>query len=260
MVDYADAELGTTFGHAGVAAAYEHRPPYPPEVFDVLVRLIVDEPRTVLDLGAGEGAIARPLAPLVDRVDALDISAAMVEAGRLRPGGDRSNLRWIVGAAETAELTGPYSLVTAGASLHWMEWQPTMARLAQVMTPHAQLAIVEHGARHAPWQDGLVEVIRRHSRSAGYDTSFDIVDALRAAGVFELTDGAETAPVTFRQPVGDYVEQFHSRASLAREHMSAAEVAEFDRAVEHIVRPYTVDGMLDLSIVATVRWGRPLAR
>jgi ubiquinone/menaquinone biosynthesis C-methylase UbiE len=259
MTGHADLELGRTFEHAGVATAYEHRPPYPVEVFDVLVRLIADQPATVLDLGAGEGAIARPLAPRVDRVDALDISAAMVEAGRQRPGGDHPHLRWVVGAAETAPLGGPYALVTAGASLHWMEWPTTMRRLAEVMTPQAQLAIVEHGPRGLPWWDELVAIIRRHSRSSGYDTGFDIVGALRDRGVFEPAGAVDTEPVTFRQSVGDYIEQFHSTASLAREHMSAAEAEAFDRAVERTVAPYAVDGTLELTVVATVGWGRPLA-
>jgi ubiquinone/menaquinone biosynthesis C-methylase UbiE len=259
MTEYANHELGGTFGHVGVAAAYEHRAPYPPQVFDVLVGLITDEPATVLDLGAGEGAIARPLATRVNRVDALDSSAAMVEVGRGRPGGDRPNVRWIVGAAETAELNGPYALVTAGASLHWMEWATTMRRLAEVVTPRAQLAVVEHGPRDLPWRDALTEVIRRHSRSSDFDPRFDIVDALRDRGLFELVGSVETAPVVFRQPVGDYVEQFHSTASLAREHMSAVEASEFDRAVEEVVRPYAIDDVLELPVVASIRWGRPLA-
>jgi ubiquinone/menaquinone biosynthesis C-methylase UbiE len=259
MTAYTNQELGGTFGHAGVAAAYEHRAPYPTEVFDVLTGLVADEPATVLDLGAGDGAIARPLAPHVDQVDALDISAAMVEAGRGRLGGDRPNIRWIVGAAETAELRGPYALVTAGASLHWMDWATTMRRLADVMTSRAQLAIVEHGPRDLPWRDGLTEVIRRHSRSRDYDPAFDIVDALRDRGLFELVGSVETAPTMFRQAASDYVEQFHSTASLAREHMSPEEAAEFDRAVEAIVAPDVVDGMLDLPVVASIRWGRPLA-
>ena len=74
----------------------------------------------MLDLGAGEGPLARPLAARVDQVDAVEISAAMVSEGRRRPGGDAANLRWIIGAAETARLGGPYALVTAGASMHWM--------------------------------------------------------------------------------------------------------------------------------------------
>src|SRR5215510_1320034 len=106
-------ELAATFKHEAVAEAYQHRPPYPDEVFDRLVALITDEPRRVLDIGAGEGAIARPLAPRVEHVDAIDFSPAMIDAGKQRPGGDRANITWQVSAIETADLTGPHALVTA---------------------------------------------------------------------------------------------------------------------------------------------------
>jgi ubiquinone/menaquinone biosynthesis C-methylase UbiE len=252
-----DRSLASTFAHAGVAAAYRHRPPYPAEVFDVLESLIVDQPRTVLDLGAGEGALARPLAARVDHVDAVDVSAAMVEAGRQRPGGDRANLHWIVGAVEECALAGPYALATAGASLHWMEWRPTMARLAAVTTDRAQLAIVEHEPRDLPWRDELVGVIRRHSRSSRYDPGFSLPDALATDGCFRRGGHTETSAVAFRQSVADYVEQFHSTASLARELMPDEEAAAFDDAVTGLVTPWAVDGMLDLSVVATIVWGRP---
>lgn len=111
-------ELAAVFAYPGVADAYQYRPPYPPGVFDVLEQITAGRPRDVLDIGAGEGALARPLASRFDHVDALDISAAMAGAGRRRPGGPQSNLRWLVGAAESAGLDGPYALVTAGASLH----------------------------------------------------------------------------------------------------------------------------------------------
>ena len=124
-------ELAATFRHPGVADAYRHRPPYPAEVFGILERIITDRPRRVLDIGAGEGALARPL------------------AGR-----------------------------------------------------------------------------------------------------------AETAPTVFRQPVADYVEHFHSTASLARELMIAGEAAAFGQAVEDLVRPYAVDGVLDLPVAAGLTWGR----
>jgi SAM-dependent methyltransferase len=228
--------LAATFRHPGVAGAYRHRPPYPAEVFDVLERIITDRPRRVLDIGAGEGALARPLAERVDHVDAVDISA-VVREGRRRPGGTRPNLRWIIGATGTAPLDGPYALVTAGASLHWMSWQPTLTRLAAAMTQHAFLAIIEHGHRNLPWRAELTEVIVRHSRSRGYDPAFSLVDALGKAGLLELAGRAETTPIVVRQSVTDYVEHFHSTASLARELMTADEAAAFGHAVEDLVRP-----------------------
>ena len=165
-------ELAAVFAHPAVADAYQYRPPYPPEVLDVLEQITLDRPRNVLDIGAGEGALARPLASRFDHVDALDISAAMVDAGRRRPGGRRPNLRWLVGAAETAGLDGPYALVTAGARLHWMTWPQTLARLASVMTARAFLAIVDHGHYDVPWRRERAEVIARHSRSPDYDPGF----------------------------------------------------------------------------------------
>jgi SAM-dependent methyltransferase len=251
-------ELGATFRHEGVAAAYRYRPPYPEDVFDRLEELIVDEPRVVLDIGAGEGAIARPLAARVERVDAVDISAAMVDAGRERPGGDQPNLHWYVDAVETAELQGPYALVTAGASLHWMRGEETIARLAEVMTPNAQLAVITHGPRDVPWREDLVTVLKRHSRSPGYDPSFRVVDSLRERGLLEVTGSATSTAVPFRQSVADYVEQFHSTAALAREHMSSKESAAFDAAIEEVVRPWaSADGTLALTIVADLTWARP---
>lgn len=239
-----------------MADAYQHRPPYPAEVFDILERIIADRPRRVLDLGAGEGALARPLAGRMDHVDALDISAAMVEAGRRRAGGDRPNLRWMLGAAETAELEGPYALVTAGASLHWMSWRPTLTRLGPAMTANAFLAIVDHGHVDLPWQAELTEVIERHSRNPGYDPSFSLVDELSATGLFEVAGRAATAPVPLRQPIDTYVEQFHSTSSLARELMPAQEAAAFDRAIIDAVRPHATDGLLDLRVAAKLAWGR----
>jgi ubiquinone/menaquinone biosynthesis C-methylase UbiE len=250
------SQLALTFTHPGVADAYRHRPPYPAQVFDLLDRLITDQPRAVLDLGAGEGAIARPLASRVEHVDAVDLSAAMIAAGQRRPGGRRPNLRWIAGAAETAPLDGPYALVTAGASLHWMAWAPTFTRLLPVLTPHAQLAIVDQAHPDVPWAAQLRDIIRRHSRSTSYDPGFSLPDELAARGLLQITGRAATDPVPFRQPAADYVEQFHSTSSLAREWMTAAEAAAFDQAVTQAVAPHATDGIVEFPVVAELTWGR----
>jgi ubiquinone/menaquinone biosynthesis C-methylase UbiE len=253
----ARAELAASFTDPAVASAYQHRPPYPPEVFDLLERLIAGRPSDVLDIGAGEGALARPLAARVDHVDALDISAAMLAAGAARPGGQAPNLRWILGAAETAELGGPYALVTAGASLHWMAWERTLARLARVVTDGAVLAIVDHGHQDVPWRQGLAEVIARYSRSPDYDPGFCLADELSARGLWQIAGRAISPSAPFRQPVTFYVEQFHSTSSLARKWMSAEESAAFDHAIEQLVKPYAIDGQLEMTVAASLAWGRP---
>ncbi|GLZ81857.1 hypothetical protein Afil01_66640 [Actinorhabdospora filicis] len=246
------------FGHQGVAEAYRHRPPYPDQVFAILGRLATAVPRTVLDLGAGEGALARPLASIVERVDAVDVSAAMIAVGRSRPGGDAPNLRWIHGPAETAGADGPYALATAGASLHWMDLAPLMARLDAVLAPGAQLAIVEHGARDAPWRERLDAVIERYSRNPDHDPAFSVVNVL--GETFRRAGMAETRPVPFRQPVADFVEGLHSTSALAREHMDARESDAFGREVAEAVGPWIRDGVLDMTVTATVTWGVPATR
>jgi SAM-dependent methyltransferase len=253
-----DRELGATFRHAGVAQAYRHRPPYPAEVFDVLEELAGPPPRAVLDLGAGDGSLARPLAARVDRVDAVEVSAAMVAAGRRRPGGDRANLRWLVEPAETTTAPGPYTLVTAGASLHWMEPRATLGRVARLLTATGVLAVVDQAYHALPWRHALREVIRRHSRSPGYDPDYDLPTELQHRGLFTVDGRHTTAPVRLRRSVDGYVEQFHSTASLARELMPPAEAVRFADEVRAVVREHTTAaGDLVLAVTATVVWGRP---
>lgn len=250
-------ELAATFKQEAVAEAYQHRPPYPDEVFDRLVALIADEPRRVLDIGAGEGAIARPLAPRVEHVDAIDFSAPMVAAGKQRPGGDHRNLSWQVNPIETADLDGPYALVTAGASIHWMPWEQTFARIVPHLTPNAQLVVIEHGPVDEPWSGELVKVIERHSRKQNHDPKFNVVDAIVERGLLDLTGTARTERVTYRQRVEDYIERLHSTSSLARDLMPADEAAAFGTGVEAALSPYATDGVLDLTIEAELSWGRP---
>lgn len=119
--DHLGPEYGAPFADAQVVTTYRHRPPYPDGVFAILTSLIVDEPRAVLDAGAGRGEIARALARRVARVDAVEPAAGMIAQGRLSPGGDQPNLTWVEGFAEDAPLHPPYALIVAAQSLHWMD-------------------------------------------------------------------------------------------------------------------------------------------
>lgn len=108
--DYYAADSARASQDQTVALYYHLRP------FAVLAALVVDEPRTVLDPGAGTGDFARGLLLAADRVDAVDVTLAMIEQGRLLEHGDDSRQRWTHGRAKEAPLDPPYTLLTAGAA------------------------------------------------------------------------------------------------------------------------------------------------
>jgi len=93
-------------------------------------------------VGCGRGELARPLAQRVERVDAVDVSHAMIEQGKKLPSGNHPHLRWVQGRIEEVPLQPPYALVTAGASLHWMDWKMVMPRFAELLLEGAFLAEV----------------------------------------------------------------------------------------------------------------------
>lgn len=253
--------IGSPF-HAGafrftsVAQAYRFRPPWPAEVFARLLELLGDEPRHVLDLGCGTGALARPLAPLVDRVDGVDISEAMVAEGRRLSGGDHPALRWIVAPAESAPLEPPYGMVTAGASIHWMDWHTVLPRLHEVLTPGGRLVIVIDGQEPLPWDAALLTLIRAYSTNPTFQP-LDLIAELETRGLFKLEGRAKTAPVPFSQPINAYVASFHGRSTFAPEHLGEERMAAFDAAVRDLVSRH-VEPEVTLQVVAELAWGRPL--
>jgi SAM-dependent methyltransferase len=254
--------LAQSFQSCDVAAAYVHRPPYPPELFDRLESLMADGPRSILDLGAGDGALARPLVQRerVNRVDAVEISPAMAQAGQARPGGEHPNLRWLVEPAETTTASGPYALAVAGASLHWMDWPVVLPRVAALLAPGAVLAIVNQAYHDLEWAVGLREVIVRHSRNPDFNPNFSLPEELGRLGLFEIRGRHRCEPTYIRQSVAHYIEQFHSTASLARFLMPAEEAADFDHEVEALVRDHQdVDGVLTMRTATWIVWGLPAA-
>lgn len=248
-------EYFAAFQDPSVIASYRYRPPFPPEVFTVLSGLLTDMPRRVLDLGCGTGFVARELLPFVDAVDAVDVSAGMIEAGKQLPGGDDARLRWILGRAEEAPLDPPYTLITAGDSLHWMDWPVLLPRLRTMLTANGYLAIFENGQEPPPWQAALSSIIQRYTPKRDY-TPFKLIDELVHLGLFTIHGSHRTAPVPFTQSVEEYVASFHGRSRCSRERMTPADAAGFDVAVRDLVMAHNAE-MVTLSLVTEIAWGKP---
>jgi SAM-dependent methyltransferase len=247
----------SAFQEDSVADAYAYRPPYPPAVFDVLATLLPTQPRRLLDVGCGTGAIARHLTSLGVPLDAVDISPAMVARGRRLPGGDHALIHWLVGAIETIGLTPPYELITAGESLHWMDWQTVLPRFATLLAPHGRLAILDLGHEQVPWSEPLRRLIQQYSTNQDYQ-AIDLIAELERRKLFVVEGRYVTSPWPFRQPIDDYVESFHGRASFARERMMPQQAADFDHAVRTLVTEYRND-TVELQVIGTIVWGRPQA-
>jgi trans-aconitate methyltransferase len=246
----------SAFQDPSVAHAYRYRPLYPPVVFDLLATLIVDTPRHVLDIGCGTGALARHLATTVEQVDAVDVSSAMIEQGRQLPNGDHPHLHWIIGRIEDVRLAPPYALMTAGESLHWMEWDTLLPRLPPLLTPHAMLVILEIAHLPVPWSEALRRLIQRYSTIRDYQR-VDLVAALEQRQLFSVVGRRRTEPVPFVQSLAAYIESFHGRASLSRARMPPEDADAFDQALYHLVAAVNPD-QVELPIVVDITWGKPL--
>jgi SAM-dependent methyltransferase len=253
--------LGDVFADPEVARSYRHRAPYPAETFAILERLIV-EPRTVLDIGAGNGMLAREMLRFSRRVDAVDPSVAMIDEGRRLPGGDDPRLRWVIGIAEEAPLDPPYGLITAGSSLHWMDNARVMPRLARALAPSGRLAILQtdDGEREDsehPLPE-LIEIYRRYSDAEHHPVLRETLAALETNGWFEREGEQRTAAVPLVRSISEYIEYLHSTSEFARVRLGQR-AGRFDADVRELFARKGLTS-LERQVAGVVIWGRPVAK
>ena len=233
--------FGTCYAEAfkdqQVVDAYHYRPPYPQEVFDILAGLIIDEPRTMLDVGSGSGDIARQCVEFVKRVDAVDCSQAMVDRGKQLLNGDHHRLNWICGKVEEVPLLPPYALITAGSSIHWTEWSLVFPRFRNILTPNGSLALINRKALPMPWHAELKKLHAQFSTRQDHSSS-DAHEELEMRGFFHRRGEKKTVPIPFIQSVDDFVEGLHSRSGLSKERMGLEKAEEFDRQVKALLLQY----------------------
>ncbi|MDA1193713.1 MAG: class I SAM-dependent methyltransferase [Planctomycetota bacterium] len=222
-----------------MAAAYRHRPPYAAEALALLHDTLRPDPPIALDVGAGTGDVARPLAPHLLRVDAVEPSAAMIRVGKTRPGGEAANLRWIQAPLESASLAGPYGLVVAGESIHWTNWDLAFPILAAVLAPGAPFVLLDRTASPAPWDDELRRLIGRYSTNRDYQP-VSVPDLLAASGHVVWTERDSRVDEITEQRTDDYIESLHSRNGLSRARMGVS-ARVFDAQVRDLLTRHGAD-------------------
>jgi SAM-dependent methyltransferase len=256
--EHFDVSYAEAFKDQRVVDVYRYRPPYPDEVFDILSDLITDEPRAVLDVGAGSGDIARRFIEVVEWVDAVDFSLYMLEMGKRLPNGDHPHLHWIYGKVEEVPLAPPYALITAGSSIHWTEWSIAFPRFRSMLTPNGTLALIYRRTLPMPWDTDLRKIRAQFSTRRDH-RSLNTVEELETRGFFYKQGERETASVPFYQFMDDFIAGLHSRSGFSLERMGQQRAAEFDHQVRTLLSQFHSDEMLQLQVTATVTWGLPKA-
>ncbi len=255
-------EYSSIFQDASVVAAYCHRPPYPTATFEALAGLIdkTISPVRILDAGCGTGQMASGLRHYVDAVDAVDISAAMIVAGKQMPHGSDPRINWLVGGIEAVELRPPYGLIVAAASLHWMPWEATLPRFARVLSQNGYLAIVENGSQLNAWDGELKPIFAEYSMNRDFQpyNMLTIAQTLEERGLFQQIGVKDVAPVPFCQSIDAWVESFHARNGFSRDRMGEASATEFDQKVRDIIGTHCPRGEVEELIGGRVIFGKPL--
>lgn len=243
------------FQDENVVQAYHFRAPYPSETFAILAGLIDKEPRHVLDVGCGTGNIARHLVEHVERLDAVDFSQQMIEQGKLLPNGDHPHLRWLSGRIEDVALDPPYALVTAGESLHWMDWNIVMPRFHEVLIEGGYLAIVATHTTPDPWSP-LSEILP-HYRTDRYQ---GLPGEMQQQSLFQKVGESTTRSIPLTQSLDDFIESYHSRPGFSRERMGRAQATAFDQEARKILLKSHSDGMITFQVTGSIIWGFPGSR
>jgi SAM-dependent methyltransferase len=247
-----------------MAENYKFRPPYPPEVYDVLRELMRGHPRILLDAGCGTGKITLELIDRIDRADAVDPSDAMLQVARSLPGGSSAKIKWIHAAIEDAPLDPPYGLIVAASSIHWMDLERTLPRFADALADGAMLAVLDGDAPvDAPWDREetafMIDFIaaREGQRPKWWQTMTEIfAEPVLVHPQFERVGHRITAPVVFSQSIADYLRCQHSRATWSEDHLGEKASAEFDTAMTAILKRYARDGMITFNVQTRIEWGR----
>jgi len=120
-----------------VTGHWNHNTHFHPRV----LAAIPEGARTALDVGAGNGLLARDLADAGLEVTAIDLDGTVLDAARAEHGS--TDVEWVVGDVMTADLGQRFDVVASIATVHHLPDLPAaLARLADLTAPGGVLVVV----------------------------------------------------------------------------------------------------------------------
>jgi SAM-dependent methyltransferase len=259
MTARGNKHAGISFQAQLVVDNYRFRPPYPDQLFRTLIASAPQGSR-LLDLGCGPGKIARHLSPFFEHIVAVDPSEAMLALAVSLENGDASNIAWVQGNAEDANLgSEQFELVVAANSIHWMEPDRLFGKLQKhVAEDHAIAVVSGDDAHDPPWRADWVEFLVKWIPIATGEP-FDLQrktsewSAWKKHVDIEFAETFISAPLT--QRVSEFIACQHSRDAFAPSRLQGR-MEEFDRELRELLGPYAVSDQLSFHTRSELTIGR----
>ena len=147
-----------------MADVYDARPPYPPALLDAIGDLARKATGTqtarILDLGAGIGHVALPLAASGFDVVAIEPAQLMLDRLRATANARGLGLRAVHAPAEALPIAdASVDLVVVADALHFLDAQRTAEEVARVLTRRGALAVVTCAFAATPFMRDVLRVI-----------------------------------------------------------------------------------------------------
>jgi SAM-dependent methyltransferase len=233
------------------AAHYlQGRPDYAPGLVPRVAGLCgLDGAGMALDLGCGPAQLARALLPFVASVLAMDPEPEMLGVGQSFSVG----LPIIFQQGSSQDLApgmGPFRIAVIGRAFHWMDRVETARQLDGLITPGGALVLfsdvhpdVPDNAWRAPYQAALDSVIGGGNRAAWRGPGWVKHEAILLDSPFPVLERIGMVE-RLRTPVATMVQRAQSMSSTSRDRLGDAGIARLLEAVEAVLVPVAVDGMV----------------
>ena len=160
----------------------------------------------------------------------------------------------------------PYALISAGESLHWMEWHFVMPLFADLLTPNGVLAIVSRNWDGPPELRERLQQIFRESPLIRVWQTVNLIDELTGRHLFRKLGQQHCGPDSWQPTIDVYLGARYPQRSFSRTHMGPQATAAFDTSIRQVLEELIargtvacVDGRLQLQVESTVVWGLPAA-